>query len=258
MTSTAHPDTVADTVCLGTGTHATRALGIATLVMIGWTIAFGLGFSPADRDQEDAVRIMYVHVPTVWVAYLAFVVTAACSALYLFTKKHSLGFDRVAGASAEIGVVFMALTLITGSMWGRHHVGRVLAVGRPAHHHRLAVRQLHRLPRRARPGRQPSTARQAQRRRRAAGGDRDPARALVGALVAQSPSGGLGARQRRRHRHGRSDAVQPVRRRDRVHAAVRVAGAAPHAHDGDGGPARRPRPRPGARPTGAPRRWSRR
>ncbi len=118
MTSTAHPDTVA-TRSASTGTHATRALGIATLVMIGWTIAFGLGFSPADRDQEDAVRIMYVHVPTVWVAYLAFVVTAACSALYLFTKKHALGFDRVAGASAEIGVVFMALTLITGSMWGR-------------------------------------------------------------------------------------------------------------------------------------------
>jgi heme exporter protein C len=104
---------------LGTGTHATRMLGIAALVMSAWTIAFGLGFSPADRDQKDAVRIMYVHVPTVWVAYLAFVVTAACSAPYLFGKRHSLGFDRFAGASAEIGVAFMALTLITGSLWGR-------------------------------------------------------------------------------------------------------------------------------------------
>jgi len=65
------------------------------------------------------VRIMYVHVPTVWIAYLAFTVTAAASALYLFTKKHSLGFDRFAGASAEIGVVFMALTLVTGMLWGR-------------------------------------------------------------------------------------------------------------------------------------------
>jgi heme exporter protein C len=118
MTSTAASDTVA-TRSASTGTHATRVLGIAALIMVGWTVAFGLGFSPADRDQEDAVRILYVHVPTVWVAYLAFVVTAACSALYLFTKKHALGFDRVAGASAEVGVVFMALTLITGSMWGR-------------------------------------------------------------------------------------------------------------------------------------------
>ena len=103
----------------GTGTHATRVIGIATIVMMGWTAAFGLLFSPADRDQEDAVRIMYVHVPTVWVAYLAFTVTALCSACYLFRKKHSLGFDRVAGASAEVGVVFMALTLVTGMLWGR-------------------------------------------------------------------------------------------------------------------------------------------
>ena len=102
-----------------TGTTATRVLGIATIVAIGWLVAFGLGFSPADRDQEDAVRILYVHVPTVWLAYLAFVVTAVTSAMYLFGKQHSLGFDRFAGASAEIGVVFMALTLVTGMLWGR-------------------------------------------------------------------------------------------------------------------------------------------
>ena len=103
----------------GTGTTATRWIGIAAIVMVGWLVAFGLGFSPADRDQQEAVRILYVHVPTVWLAYLAFVVTAVCSGLYLFTKKHSLGFDRFAGASAEIGVVFMALTLISGMLWGR-------------------------------------------------------------------------------------------------------------------------------------------
>ena len=102
-----------------TGTRATRVLGIVTLVMLGWLGLFGLVLSPADVDQGDAVRIMYVHVPTVWLAYLAFIVTAVCSALYLFGKRHSLGFDRVAGASAEIGVVFMALTLISGSLWGR-------------------------------------------------------------------------------------------------------------------------------------------
>ncbi len=106
-------------IATGTGTTATRWFGIATIVMLGWLVAFGLGFSPADRDQQDAVRILYVHVPTVWLAYLAFSVTAISSALYLFTKKHSLGFDRFAGASAEIGVVFMALTLVTGMLWGR-------------------------------------------------------------------------------------------------------------------------------------------
>jgi len=119
MTTTVPTPQQAASTSAGTGTRATRALGIAAIVMLGWTAAFGLGFSPADRDQRDAVRILYVHVPTVWVAYLAFIITALCSAIYLFTKRHSLGFDRVAGASAEVGVAFMALTLITGALWGR-------------------------------------------------------------------------------------------------------------------------------------------
>jgi heme exporter protein C len=103
----------------GTGTTVTRWLGIATIVSMGWLVAFGLGFSPADRDQEESVRILYVHVPTIWIAYLAFVVTAVCSGLYLFGRSKSLGFDRVAGASAEIGVLFVAVTLVVGALWGR-------------------------------------------------------------------------------------------------------------------------------------------
>ena len=103
----------------GTGTRATRLLGIGTIIALGWLIAFGLGFSPADRDQKESVRILYVHVPTIWLAYLAFIVTAVSSAMYLFTKKKSLGWDRAAGASAEIGVTFVAVTLAVGSMWGR-------------------------------------------------------------------------------------------------------------------------------------------
>lgn len=103
----------------GTGTRATRILGVATIVAMGWLVAFGLGFSPADRDQRESVRILYVHVPTVWVAYVAFIVTAFSSAMYLFTKKQSLGWDRLAGASAEIGVGFVAVTLAVGAMWGR-------------------------------------------------------------------------------------------------------------------------------------------
>jgi len=103
----------------GTGTSATRIIGLATIVMIGWLAVFGLLISPADRDQGDSVRIMYVHVPSVWLAYLAFIVTAICSAIHLFGRRHSLGVDRVAGASAEVGVVFMAVTLVTGMLWGR-------------------------------------------------------------------------------------------------------------------------------------------
>ena len=102
-----------------TTTRGTRIIGIGAIVALGWLIAFGLGFSPADRDQLESVRILYVHVPTIWLAYLAFIVTAVSSAMYLFSKKKSLGWDRAAGASAEIGVTFVAVTLAVGAMWGR-------------------------------------------------------------------------------------------------------------------------------------------
>lgn len=103
----------------GTGSRGTRILGIATIITMGWLVAFGLGFSPEDRDQRQAVRLLYLHVPTIWIAYLAFTVTALGSAMYLFTKKKSLGWDRLAGASAEIGTVFVAVTLVVGALWGR-------------------------------------------------------------------------------------------------------------------------------------------
>ena len=102
-----------------TGTRATRVLGILTLIAMAWLLAFGLVLSPADQNQGESVRILYVHVPTIWVAYLAFVVTAVASGMYLFRPRHSLGWDRLAGASAEIGVAFVAVTLVVGAMWGR-------------------------------------------------------------------------------------------------------------------------------------------
>jgi heme exporter protein C len=107
-------------VVLSTGSRGTRIIGTLTLISMAWLVAFGLGFSPADRDQREAVRILYMHVPTIWVAYVAFVVTAIASALVLFRRRTpSLGWDRLAGASAEIGTAFVAVTLVVGMLWGR-------------------------------------------------------------------------------------------------------------------------------------------
>ena len=103
----------------GTGTPATRALGIVALLLMVATVLFGLMFSADDIVQGSSVRIMYVHVPSIWVAYVAFVLTAVCSAVYLSGRSRSLSWDRVAGASAEIGVLFVAVSLVTGSLWGR-------------------------------------------------------------------------------------------------------------------------------------------
>jgi heme exporter protein C len=104
---------------IGTATAVSRALGIATIVGMATLALFGLVLSPADVNQGESVRILYVHVGTVWVAYLAFVVTAIASAAYLWRRTKSLVWDRIAGASAEIGVVFMAVTLLAGALWGR-------------------------------------------------------------------------------------------------------------------------------------------
>lgn len=103
----------------GTGTSATRRLGIVVILMIITLALCGLLFSGEDVVQGSTVRIMYVHVPSIWTAYLAFGLTGLCSGVYLTGKKRSLVWDRIAGASGEIGVLFVAVSLVTGSMWGR-------------------------------------------------------------------------------------------------------------------------------------------
>ena len=103
----------------GTGTRNTRILGVLTIALLAFLALCGLVFSGEDVVQGSTVRIMYVHVPTIWVAYMAFMMTAACSAVYLSGRNRSLIWDRFAGAAGEIGVLFVAISLVTGSLWGR-------------------------------------------------------------------------------------------------------------------------------------------
>ena len=103
----------------GTGTRNTRILGVLTIALLAFLALCGLVFSGEDVVQGSTVRIMYVHVPTIWVAYMAFITTAACSAVYLSGRNRSLIWDRFAGAAGEIGVLFVAVSLVTGSLWGR-------------------------------------------------------------------------------------------------------------------------------------------
>jgi len=62
---------------------------------------------------------MYLHVPAAWLAYLAFTITAIASVLWLLPRTRSTTWDLLAGASAEIGVLFTGLTLAMGSIWGK-------------------------------------------------------------------------------------------------------------------------------------------
>ena len=92
-------------------------LGIASLVAALIATYMALFWSPKDAVQGDVFRIFYVHVPSAWLAYLAFVVVFIASVGWLWTKRPF--FDAVAVASAEIGVLFTGMTLMLGSLWAR-------------------------------------------------------------------------------------------------------------------------------------------
>ncbi len=72
---------------------------------------------PPERTQGDLARIMFVHVPAAWLAYLAFGITLVGSLGYLITRR--MKWDRLAGASAEIGVCCNGLTIALGMIWGK-------------------------------------------------------------------------------------------------------------------------------------------
>ncbi|MGQ0639524.1 MAG: cytochrome c biogenesis protein CcsA [Gemmatimonadaceae bacterium] len=79
--------------------------------------AYGLLTSPPDRDMGHLQKIMYVHVPAAWNAFIAFFVVFVASVRYLWTKEER--HDLLAASAAEAGAVLTALTLMLGSIWGR-------------------------------------------------------------------------------------------------------------------------------------------
>lgn len=95
----------------------TRILGWVALAALIGAAAFGLFVVPPDANQGDAQRIMYPHVASAWLAYLSFGVTAFSGVMWLW--RRDLRWDALALAGAEIGVLFTALAIWGGMMWGR-------------------------------------------------------------------------------------------------------------------------------------------
>jgi heme exporter protein C len=91
-------------------------LSIST-IMILLGLYYGLFDSPKDYQQGDAVRIMYVHVPSAWLASFLFL-SLAISCVFYLVWKHPLA-DLISNSIAPIGAVFSILTLVTGSLWGK-------------------------------------------------------------------------------------------------------------------------------------------
>jgi len=88
-----------------------------TVLLFALGLYWGLFVSPADYQQSETVRIMYVHVPSAWMAMFTYTVIAIASAVSLIWK-HLLA-DVIAKAAAPVGASFTFLALVTGSLWGK-------------------------------------------------------------------------------------------------------------------------------------------
>jgi heme exporter protein C len=103
----------------GTGDRVTLVLGLGALISVAITAWLGLVVSPPDVVQGQLVRLIYVHPGAATACYVGFGLCALASVAYLWPRTRSRRWDRLAVASAEVGVVFCVVTLVSGSIWGR-------------------------------------------------------------------------------------------------------------------------------------------
>jgi len=97
----------------------TRALALGAVAFGAAAAIDGLWVMGPTTEQGDYSRLLVVHPPVATLAYVGFGITALASVLYLVPRTRRREWDLLAGASAEVCLVFCGLTLITGSIWGR-------------------------------------------------------------------------------------------------------------------------------------------
>src|SRR5256886_9864137 len=95
----------------------TRTLGWLVVLALVAGLVMGFLVAPRDAAQGNVQRIVYVHGPSVLVAYLGFAVVLLASIVYLTTGRESA--DRIGHASAEVGVLFTGITIASGAIWGK-------------------------------------------------------------------------------------------------------------------------------------------
>ncbi|MFT3732629.1 MAG: heme ABC transporter permease [Hyphomicrobium sp.] len=92
-------------------------LAAATAVLLVYGLYLAFFDSPADYQQGETVRIMYIHVPCAWLSMMIYGLIAA-SSFGLLVFRHPLA-DVSAKAAAPLGAAFTFLALVTGSLWGK-------------------------------------------------------------------------------------------------------------------------------------------
>jgi len=84
-------------------------------ICLGWV--WGIGFSPADYQQGDSVRIIYLHVPAAFLSLAIYALMAVCAAVVLIWRIKIAGI--LLKSAAEVGLIMTLLALVTGSVWGK-------------------------------------------------------------------------------------------------------------------------------------------
>ena len=110
-----------DRGAVAAGAPATRGridwLLVAALLAVAGVYVRAIWFTPIELRQGAAQKIFYIHLPAALAAFLAFALVAVAGLLYLWLRDERL--DRFAESSAEVGVVFTTVVLVTGPLWGK-------------------------------------------------------------------------------------------------------------------------------------------
>ena len=94
-----------------------RVIGVLAILNLAVALYMALFYAPRETTMGDAQRIFYFHVPSAWIGFLAFFVVFIASLMYLWKRERK--WDALALSSAEIGVVFTTLVLLTGPLWAK-------------------------------------------------------------------------------------------------------------------------------------------
>ena len=94
-----------------------QLMTISSLILIILSVYMVLIYAPREIIMGDVQRVFYYHVSSGWIAALAFLVTLITSIMFLATQNKS--YDHVAMSSAEIGVIFTTMNIVSGSIWAR-------------------------------------------------------------------------------------------------------------------------------------------
>jgi heme exporter protein C len=92
-------------------------LAVLTALLLIYALYQALVVAPTERTMGDVQRIFYYHVPSAWTAFLLFFVNLVASVMYLIRRNPKA--DALAVVSAEVGVVFCTVVLVTGPIWAR-------------------------------------------------------------------------------------------------------------------------------------------